>query len=76
VQLVSAQDLDADNKSRIERQVQDMTGQSIEVKYRVDPSLVAGATVRFGDVVIDGSLAGQLQSLKERYVVDLEQGKL
>jgi F-type H+-transporting ATPase subunit b len=76
VQLVSAQDLDADNKSQIERQVQNMTGQSIEVKYRVDPSLVAGATVRFGDVVIDGSLAGQLQNLKERYMVDLEQGKL
>jgi len=76
VQLVSAQDLDKDTRDRIERQVRDMAGQPIEVKYRTDPSLVAGATVRFGDVVIDGSLAGQLQNLKERYMVELEQGKL
>jgi F-type H+-transporting ATPase subunit b len=76
VQLVSAQDLDEESRSRIEGQVQEMAGQPIEVKYRVDPSLVAGATVRFGDVVIDGSLAGQLQHIQERYMVDLEQDKL
>jgi len=76
VQLASAQDLDAEVRGRIEEQVRGITDQPIEVKYRVDPSLVAGATVRFGDVVIDGSLAGQLQHLQERYMGDLEQGKL
>jgi ATP synthase F1 delta subunit len=76
VQLVSAQDLDENSRGQIERQVRDMAGQPIEVKYRVDSALVAGATVRFGDVVIDGSLAGQLQNLKERYMVELEQGRL
>jgi F0F1-type ATP synthase delta subunit len=51
-----------------------LTGQPVEVKYRVDPSLVAGATLRFGDVLIDGSVAGQLDHLKEQYMADLEQG--
>jgi hypothetical protein len=32
--------------------------------------------VRIGGVVVDGSLAGQLQGLNERYVADLEQGKI
>ncbi len=32
--------------------------------------------MRFGDVVIDGSLVGQLRSLNERYLADLGQGKL
>ena len=35
-----------------------MCEREVEVRYKVDPSLIAGATMRFGDVVIDGSLAG------------------
>jgi len=31
--------------------------------------------MRFGDVVIDGSVAGQLQELGERYLHELEQSK-
>ena len=74
VQLVSAEQLDSDHTSRIEAQLRGMAKQPIEMIYKVDPSLVAGATVRFGDTVIDGSLAGQLQSLGERYLADVEQG--
>ena len=76
VQLVSAEQLDSDNASRIEAQLRGLAEQPIEMIYKVDPSLVAGATVRFGDTVIDGSLAGQLQSLGERYLADLEQGQV
>jgi len=76
VQLVSASDLDADSMSRIERQIKEMVRKPTEMIYKVDPSLVAGATVRFGDIVVDGSLAGQLQGLNERYVSDLGQGKV
>jgi F-type H+-transporting ATPase subunit b len=75
-QLVSAHELDADSAARIEGRVRQIAGQPVELIYKVDPSLIAGATVRFGDVVIDGSVAGQLQSLKERYIADLEQGNL
>jgi len=75
VQLVSAHELDADSASQLERQVQEMAGKPIEVAHKVDPALVAGATIRFGDVVIDGSMAGQLQRLSERYVTDLEHGR-
>jgi F0F1-type ATP synthase delta subunit len=42
------------------------------MRYKVDPSLIAGATMRFGDIVVDGSLAGQLQALGERYIESLE----
>ena len=76
VQLVSAQELDTDSLAHIEKQVRAMVGQPVEVQLKIDPSLVAGATVRFGDVVIDGSLAGQLQHLKEQYMVELEQSKI
>ena len=38
--------------------------------------MVAGATMRLGDLVVDGSLAGQLQALSERYLADVAQGEL
>ena len=72
-QLVSARELDAGEAARIEEMVRHVADQPIEVIYKVDPSLIAGASVRFGDVVIDGSVAGQLENLKERYTVELEQ---
>jgi len=36
---------------------------------------VAGATLRFGDLVIDGSVAGQLRELNERYIRELGSGQ-
>jgi F-type H+-transporting ATPase subunit b len=76
LQFVSATDLDADSRSRLEKQWQAMLEKPVEVRFKVDPSLVAGATVRIGSMVVDGSLAGQLQGLNERYLADLEQDKI
>jgi F-type H+-transporting ATPase subunit b len=75
-QLVSAQPLSDAAMTRIAERMRQMAGQPVEVKRQVDASLVAGATIRFGDTMIDGSLAGQLQHLKERYVAELEQGQV
>jgi F-type H+-transporting ATPase subunit b len=73
-QVVSAHELSAERQAQIEAEVERLAGQPVEIVYRIDPSLVAGATLRFGDVMIDGSLAGQLERLRERYVSELEQG--
>jgi len=37
----------------------------VEVKFRVDPSILGGLVVRVGDRVVDGSVAGQIQSLRQ-----------
>lgn len=76
VQVTSACELDPDCVSRIERQVQQMMAKPADIRYRLDPRLIAGVSMRFGDVVIDGSVAGQLQDLNERYVAELEQSKV
>jgi F0F1-type ATP synthase delta subunit len=39
----------------------------------VDASLVAGAMVRIGDMLIDGSLHGQLEQLNSRYEAEIGQ---
>jgi F-type H+-transporting ATPase subunit b len=74
VQVVSANELGADVLARIEKQAQEMAQKPIELLHKVDPALIAGATMRLGGVVVDGSLAGQLDDLTARYVADLEQG--
>ncbi|EGL13628.1 F0F1 ATP synthase subunit delta [Paenibacillus chitinolyticus] len=48
----------ADNFSR-------MTGKQIRVQTVVDPSLLGGITVRIGDRLYDGSLAGKLERLEK-----------
>jgi F-type H+-transporting ATPase subunit delta len=73
VRLVSARALTEKNTARVERFVAQVAGQPVEIRYDVDPSLVAGAALRLGDIIVDGSMSGQLQQLKERYMQDLEQ---
>jgi F-type H+-transporting ATPase subunit b len=73
VQFVSAIDPELDIKARIENKVHEMLDKPIEAQFKVDPALIAGLTLRLGDVIVDGSLAGKLQGLNERYLADLEQ---
>ena len=73
VQIASADTLDEETRSQVENRVREMLARPIEVRFRQDRSLLGGATMRFGDIVIDGSLAGQLQTLSERYLESMEQ---
>ncbi len=41
------------------------TGKSVEVKVRVDPSVIGGVVARVGDTVIDGSIAHKVDSLRQ-----------
>jgi F-type H+-transporting ATPase subunit b len=40
-------------------------GGAAEVSFRVDPSILGGVVVRVGDRVVDGSVAGKLQALRQ-----------
>ncbi|PKM82208.1 MAG: F0F1 ATP synthase subunit delta [Firmicutes bacterium HGW-Firmicutes-14] len=42
-----------------------VTGKNVRLQPEVDPSLIGGVMVRIGDKVIDGSLLGRLEKLKE-----------
>ena len=42
------------------------TGNSIELTVRVDPSILGGVLVRLGDTLIDGSVRGSLERLREQ----------
>jgi F-type H+-transporting ATPase subunit b len=73
IQLASAQKLEGERRDQVEVLLDQLLKRPLEIHYRHDPALVAGATLRFGDTVIDGSLAGQLQTLSERYLTEVGQ---
>ena len=40
-------------------------GSQSTVTFRVDPSILGGLVVRVGDKVLDGSVSGQLETLRQ-----------
>ena len=46
--------------------VEAMTGATVELTTALDPALIGGLTVRVGDTLIDASVRGRLERLRER----------
>ena len=62
-EIVSAFALDQAQQDSIREALSRRLGKSVDVACRVDASLLAGAVVRAGDWVIDGSLKSRLAKL-------------
>ena len=70
-ELITATPLVQENKTRIAATLEAVVSEPIDLACRVDADLIAGAMVRFGDMLIDGSLQGQLQQLRSRYEAEI-----
>lgn len=64
-EIRSAIPLDDATIERLTQALSRSTGATLEVKAVVDPSVVGGIIARVGDVVIDGSVAHKLESLRQ-----------
>lgn len=64
-EIRSAVPLDDATIERLTQALSRSTGATLEVKAIVDPSVVGGIVARVGDVVIDGSVAHKLESLRQ-----------
>jgi F-type H+-transporting ATPase subunit delta len=62
----SAAPLAADEVKAITARLEELTGGKIELETAVDPSLLGGLVVRFGDRLIDGSVRGRLERLRHQ----------
>ncbi|MDP9330435.1 MAG: ATP synthase F1 subunit delta [Actinomycetota bacterium] len=60
----SAVPLDEARRKRLAAALSTATGNDVEVKVAVDPSLVGGIVARVGDEVFDGSIASRLDDAK------------
>ena len=64
----SAVPLSEDEVRAITARLEEMTGRRVDLDLAVDPDLLGGLVVRVGDRMIDGSVRGRLERLRNQLV--------
>lgn len=65
VEIISAVGLNEEEKNIIETKLNTKISKQLAIKYNVDNSIIAGLIIKYGDDVIDMSLAQKLKNLKQ-----------
>lgn len=66
VEVTTAAALAPDQKKTLEARLKELTGGSVELRYREDESVLAGLIARLGSTIYDASLRGQLRRLQQQ----------
>src|ERR1700675_1199736 len=64
-QIISARELEQNERSALETQVAKLTGHKVRARYAQDGSILGGAIVKVGSMIYDGSVKGQLERIRE-----------
>jgi F-type H+-transporting ATPase subunit b len=64
--VTSALPLSASEQQTVRENVLSKSGAETQVDFRVDPSILGGLVIRVGDKVLDGSVSGQLEEMRQR----------
>lgn len=65
-QLISAQELSADEVKVLAEKLSASTGKTVQLQQTVDPALIGGIKIRMQDQIIDATVAKRLEMLKEQ----------
>lgn len=63
--VTSALPLTEGEMSAVSQDILQKMGREAQIKYSVDPTILGGLVIRVGDKMIDGSVAGQLTTMKQ-----------
>jgi F-type H+-transporting ATPase subunit b len=66
--VTSALPLTADEQKVVSSGLAEQLGQVPAIEFKVDPAILGGLVIRIGDRVIDGSVGGRLEALRESLV--------
>lgn len=64
-EVLTAMPLPEEYFTKLQRELERITGRRIALDRTLDPSLICGVVVRVGDTVYDGSLVARLRQMKE-----------
>ena len=64
--VTTAEPVTPDDERAIRSRLQQLTGQQIELRLKVDPDLIGGLIARVGDMLLDGSVQSKLRALRQR----------
>lgn len=62
--VTSARELNERERKQLETVLERLSGRRVEANYELDPALIAGAVVRVGSTIYDGSVRMQLERLR------------
>jgi F-type H+-transporting ATPase subunit delta len=65
VTVTSAVELDPEVASRIGSEIEEQTGNTVELETRVDPHILGGLVVQVGNMVLDTSIRNRLEKLRK-----------
>ncbi len=60
----SAVPLDDQTSNKLRLQLEGSFGHKVDIEYRTNPEILGGLRIRVGNTVLDGSITGKLDSLK------------
>ena len=63
--VISATELDGDQKARLQKKLEKVTGKSVCATYKLDVSLIGGIRVELDGVTYDGSVKARLDEVKD-----------
>ncbi len=63
--VTSARPLTPENQGLLVRTLTALADRHVNLEWKTDPALIAGLQVRLGDTIVDNSIAGQLDELRE-----------
>lgn len=69
--ITSAEELTDDQKERIIATISKRVGRTLQAEFHVDPKLIGGVKVTYDNFVLDGTVRGHLDKLRERLLYDL-----
>lgn len=64
--IISAFALTPDQRKTIAKKLKDMTGKEIKLTEEIDPQVVAGLSINFGSLVLDGSLQNKIREQSKK----------
>jgi F-type H+-transporting ATPase subunit delta len=65
VTVTSAVELDPEIAKRIGSEIEEQTGNTVELSSRVDPDILGGLVVQVGNMVLDTSIRNRLEKLRK-----------
>lgn len=65
VRVSSAVSLNKEEQAALSGRLEARFSQELDLRFEVEPSLLGGVIARVGDKIIDGSVKGKLEALKQ-----------
>jgi ATP synthase F1 delta subunit len=65
VTVTSAVELDPEIAKRIGKEIEEQTGNTVELESRVDPDILGGLVLQVGNMVLDTSIRNRLEKLRK-----------